>query len=453
MRISELRSLIEDDQLFMYAFRHAVIGMAIVAPDGKWLMVNEALCKFFGLTEKELLSTTFQELTHPEDLASDLDHIQDLLLGKHESYQKEKRYIHKEGDPIHALLSVALVRDETGTPQFFVSQIQDMTERKILEEELVRQAHLDPLTGLCNRRCFTEQAVREITRIGRYQETAVVLMLDIDHFKKINDTYGHGVGDDALKEMVSACSEVLRPFDIFGRIGGEEFAVLLIKAGLKTGKHVAERLRQAVEKIRMDLGDTDLTFTVSIGGTVFRGDNKSLQLLMQQADEALYEAKAGGRNRVIMRKDSSCDEERGGLFSQGFIRLEWHDEYESGNHEIDSQHRALFVKANQLLSVLSDAEVDSKSISQLLDELLADVSLHFAAEEAAMVEVGYPHAKRHAKIHAYLLEKAQSFAVKFQEEKLGLLEVLQYFAIDVIHDHILKEDIKFFPYMGPELYD
>ena len=124
--------------------------------------------------------------------------------------------------------------------------------------------------------------------------------MDIDYFKKINDTYGHGVGDDAIKAFVGVCLGVLRREDVLGRTGGEEFAVLLPQTGLDGAEAVAERLRQRVEAIELLLGGERVRFTVSIGAAEVRAEETSIEMTLTRADRALYEAKAKGRNRVVL---------------------------------------------------------------------------------------------------------------------------------------------------------
>lgn len=126
----------ESEHRFREAFENSAIGMALVAPDGKWLKVNKQICEITGYTEQELLSKTFQDITHPEDLNLDLDNVQSLLEGKIENYQMEKRYFHKYGHTVWVLLSVSLIRSEDGTPVHFISQIEDITQRKTAEEQL-----------------------------------------------------------------------------------------------------------------------------------------------------------------------------------------------------------------------------------------------------------------------------------------------------------------------------
>lgn len=136
----------ESEKRFFQAFRYAAIGMALVLPDGRWLQVNDALCAMLGYDEDELMTRAFQELTHPDDLAADLALVGKLLAGESLSYHMEKRYLHRDGHVVHAQLSVSLVRDEHGEPLYFISQVQDISERKAFEEALFRERELAEVT-------------------------------------------------------------------------------------------------------------------------------------------------------------------------------------------------------------------------------------------------------------------------------------------------------------------
>ncbi|WP_413624972.1 EAL domain-containing protein [Luteibacter sp. Lutesp34] len=136
----------ESERRFAQAFRYAAIGMALVLPDGRWLQVNEALCAMLGYDEQALMRTSFQDVTHPDDLAADLGHVEKLLSGDRLSYQMEKRYLHRDGHVVHVQLSVSLVRDEVGGPLYFISQVQDISERKAFEDALFRERELAEVT-------------------------------------------------------------------------------------------------------------------------------------------------------------------------------------------------------------------------------------------------------------------------------------------------------------------
>ncbi|MFA5530739.1 MAG: diguanylate cyclase [Thiohalomonadaceae bacterium] len=185
-----------------------------------------------------------------------------------------------------------------GEPMAILGVIQDITERKALESKLEREAHTDALTGCANRRYFLEQFGHELARARRYSHELSLLMLDLDHFKQVNDRYGHQVGDLALKMVVQVCRTALREEDIIGRIGGEEFAILLPETGLARAQEAAERVRAALAAADIPAADGPIHVTTSIGVTTLRSEGESIDTLLGHADRALYAAKADGRNRV-----------------------------------------------------------------------------------------------------------------------------------------------------------
>lgn len=174
-------------------------------------------------------------------------------------------------------------------------------ENRQVHDELARQAHSDYLTGLENRRHFLSQAENELVRTLRYGRELSIMMLDVDHFKQVNDTYGHKVGDLVLKKLAELCRATLRDVDIVGRIGGEEFAVLLPETGSEHARDAAERLREVIAdtQVKLDSG-LPLRFTASFGVTTLCENDANIDILLDQADQALYRAKNEGRNRVCI---------------------------------------------------------------------------------------------------------------------------------------------------------
>jgi diguanylate cyclase (GGDEF)-like protein len=178
----------------------------------------------------------------------------------------------------------------------------------------------DALTGLTNRRQFESVLARELDRVARAGEPALLLLLDIDHFKRINDTHGHGAGDLVLKAVAETLMQCVRPMDTVARIGGEEFAVALPNCPPAFGPMVAERMRARIEQCRIPVGLTDpLSVTVSLGGAFApQWLRSSLKLWLERADKQLYRAKAGGRNRAEFEPavvSQVSAEEKGLLFA------------------------------------------------------------------------------------------------------------------------------------------
>ena len=183
-------------------------------------------------------------------------------------------------------------------------ELQRVTEElKVLNKELTRLATTDSLTGAFNRRHFMDQASAEVSRARRYGNPLTVMMLDIDHFKRVNDTYGHSIGDLALIQMTRTCLETLRTEDIFGRLGGEEFAAVLPETDLEGAKLTGERLREQIGRIEIETPAGPLKMTSSVGIGVYDASEDSVEPSLNRADEALYAAKKSGRNRVVTENE------------------------------------------------------------------------------------------------------------------------------------------------------
>lgn len=294
-------ALIESDMRYRTTFENAAVGIARVSPKGLFVEINPAFCALIGYSREQLLSQgfSFQRITHPDDLAEDEAQVARLLRGEAAHYAMEKRYIRKDGSEVWASLSVALVRDRDGEPRYFVSSVIDLSERKRLEAELLQMANSDFLTGLANRRHFMERLTDELARVQRGEpDEAAVLMLDLDLFKAVNDRHGHAVGDALLRHFSVVVGHELRRIDSIGRIGGEEFAIVLPAAGESASRAFAERLRERLAASPMSLGDAALAFTVSIGITTMTPADHCIDQVLARADRALYRAKQAGRNCV-----------------------------------------------------------------------------------------------------------------------------------------------------------
>ena len=176
---------------------------------------------------------------------------------------------------------------------------QDITEAKQREERLYQRATRDPLTGVANRGHFSEMGTLEIERARRFAEPLSLLLMDIDHFKRVNDTHGHETGDRVIQRLAATCASHLRRIDLVARLGGEEFAVLLPRANKEPATEMAQRLRRLIAEQRVAIdGGREIAFTVSIGLASLRPTTRDLAELLRNADAALYKAKREGRNRV-----------------------------------------------------------------------------------------------------------------------------------------------------------
>ncbi|WP_320171001.1 diguanylate cyclase [Maridesulfovibrio sp.] len=260
---------------------------------------NQAAESIFGYTSEEMLGESLRCCILEEDnedisgTEEGADGVEGLF-SRHGSFTVNVRRKTGKIFPAEVLLS-PLRKDEQW---WVVGTIRDVTERKEAEDKLRKLATTDPLTGLANRRHFMESAEEALERSLRYGHELSLMMMDIDFFKNVNDMYGHDAGDDVLKGLAAAGLKILRQIDVFGRIGGEEFSILLPDTGLEGARIVAERLRQEIEKTRMITRSGELTITVSIGVANLNEQTRSLEHLLKAADIGLYAAKHAGRNRV-----------------------------------------------------------------------------------------------------------------------------------------------------------
>ena len=272
----------------------------------RFTYVSPSVQRLRGFTPEEIVSQPLDAALTPEEakrlkqiIQANLD---DYLAGKIDEntyLTSEIEQVHKDGSSVWTEAIVRYVRnDRTGAMEIH-GVTRDISERRNLRLELERQATTDSLTGVANRRHFLNCALKEIKRCERHDCTLSLLMLDIDHFKAVNDTYGHAMGDTTLKAFAQTCLEELRTSDLFGRIGGEEFALLLVETDVETACKVAERIRVRVEKIKLFAKDgRPMHITTSIGVAELRLRAETVSDLMIRADQALYNAKNLGRNRV-----------------------------------------------------------------------------------------------------------------------------------------------------------
>lgn len=287
----------EREEQFRSAFDHAA-GMALVSLDGRWLKVNQSLCLMLGYPAERLLSSTYQQLTHPDDLSNDISQLQLLVAGNILISQIEKRYEHSSGSDLWVLQSASIVRDADGQPSHFIFQLQDVTERKQAEEKIHHAAFHDSLTGLPNRILLTDRlslAVERAKRTRNYQ--FAVLFIDLDRFKIINDSLGHQYGDLLLIQVAERLRACVRKVDSVARLGGDEFAILLDGTeGVENAAETASRI-QEVLSIPFDLAGQEVFISGSIGIAFSTTGYDRPEDILRDSDTAMYRAKANGKAR------------------------------------------------------------------------------------------------------------------------------------------------------------
>jgi diguanylate cyclase (GGDEF)-like protein/PAS domain S-box-containing protein len=262
---------------------------------------NRQACKVFGWSQEEAIGQTLHATIIP--LRYRDAHTQGLQrfladgVGPYMNRMVEIQALHRDGHEFPVELAIAPVMAE-GKPEFNAF-IRDITERKRTETELLEMATTDFLTGLYNRRHFVARMTEELARLQRLDsQAATVLMLDLDHFKHVNDTYGHATGDAMLRHIAALMRNELRKIDTAGRVGGEEFAIVLPGTSTEEARVLAERLRLKVAANPLLHDGQAIPITASIGLTAIRANDTSADADLVRADDALYRAKENGRNRV-----------------------------------------------------------------------------------------------------------------------------------------------------------
>jgi diguanylate cyclase (GGDEF)-like protein/PAS domain S-box-containing protein len=281
---------------FRSYFELPLLGIALTGPDKRWWEVNDRLCEMLGYRRTQLLGMSWAELTHPDDLATEIAWFERIMNRRIESYSLDKRFIRQDDSVLYASVSSRCVRRANGVADYFVTVVQDITERKQAEEQVQQLSQYDPLTGLPNRELLLDRLQQVVLRAGRDHTQVGVMMVDLDDFKRINDTLGHPVGDQLLRQIATRLQECARPGDTVSRQGGDEFAVLLpdLDASDEAAR-IAQRILEAVAQPCL-INDQELHVACSIGVSVYPRDGRSAEMLLKNADIALYRAKDMGRN-------------------------------------------------------------------------------------------------------------------------------------------------------------
>lgn len=282
------------EQSIRALFAAAPVAMALVRlEDSIVLFANRRCADLFALGAEALEGQRSPQF-YADVADRDRLHAQAVEHGQVDG--EEVRMRRASGEEFWALLSARAI-DFEGAPAL-IAGISDITPQKELEAKLRELATKDELTELYNRRHFLELAQVELSRVRRTRAPLSLAMIDVDHFKHVNDRFGHAAGDRALKELSLALRETVRTADVAARIGGEEFVLLLPDTGLEGALAVTERLRDRVRKSELSVEGETLKFTVS-AGVAELGPDESVDSLLKRADEALYRAKAAGRDRAL----------------------------------------------------------------------------------------------------------------------------------------------------------
>ena len=310
----------EQSARFQYAFEGGVTGMALVAPDGGFMSVNTALCEMVGYTQEEMLARNFQSITHPNDLGASAEQHRALITGAAESFEMEKRYLHRDGQEVWVQLGVTAVRDTDGSVSYFINQTHDVTTRRRFEQELTTKALHDHLTGVANRALFLDRLRHALVGLRRRSGELAILFVDLDRFKLVNDEMGHAVGDEVIREAARRLSEASRAEDTVARFGGDEFTILCENADEQQALLIAERVLAAFTRPFVHEG-REFQLAASIGIRVTDLASADADALLRDADVALYAAKEHGGGRAELFDPDAVQRTADVLATEQALRL------------------------------------------------------------------------------------------------------------------------------------
>ena len=293
-----------DEALCRGIVENCADAVLIVSPDQRIAYANKSAEKMFGYLKGSFVGKPLSALVPRE--------FREKHRGLVESFRdssQRARFMEDRGTQIYGVrangtvfpVSVSILKSSDDHSTALVAIIRDKTKQRAMEVELEILANTDPLTGILNRRAFLSRAEEERARAQRYGRPMSLAMIDIDHFKAVNDSYGHAAGDQALRHVAGIISSALRQSDLFGRLGGEEFALLLPETDEPATVVMAQRLRRGVARSEIEIGaphSKPVRVSVSIGVAGLHGQEETLDELLQKADQALYCAKRTGRNKV-----------------------------------------------------------------------------------------------------------------------------------------------------------
>jgi len=300
------QALREAEQRFRTAFDGAPIGVCLMSlgagDPGRLLQANPALADILGVSVHDLSGVPVSSLTHPEDHADIYACLGELTDGRSSHVELEKRFMHRSGHAVWALISAAVLPAAAGQPAVAVTHVMDVSDRKQFEGQLQHLADHDALSGLFNRRRFSEEVERALKRAKRFGEDGAVLFLDLDGVKSVNDTLGHAAGDELIARVANLLASNLRETDTLARVRGDEFAVLLARCDQTSAVLVAEKLLTTLRRKGATFrDDRSARVSSSIGIALFGGDDElTADELVVEADIAMYEAKEAGKDRYAV---------------------------------------------------------------------------------------------------------------------------------------------------------
>ncbi len=435
-------------------------GIGLKGLDGRYQLANRIMENLVGKSAGAVTGATDADL-FPPDVAAELQRTDQEIVNGAATAGNELDFTSQGATlrclwlkfpvagPDGRILMIGTVMLPVAGHEAVEGMLQSLDRLQQTNQELQktlasieRLARTDQLTGAWNRRRLEEAVVNEMDRLKRYDHPLSLLVITIDGFKDLNAGQGHAAGDQLLAELATVVQAHLRATDALARWSDEQFVVLCPNTTQSTAAVLAEQVRA---KVAQTVFTPVKAATVSIG-VAECCIGETWEQWFNRADAALFRARVAGRNQVQRAPEAVQRTGVGESVAANFVQLSWHAAYECGNAVIDAQHKALFGDANQLLAAILSGRPHDE-VATLIDGLITHVVQHFQDEEAIINATGFPGAQGHAAIHRTLVDKAAEVANRFHDANLGVGEVFQFLAHDVVARHMLGADREFFPFV------
>ena len=433
------------EKSFTEIFNYNPEFLVITDEKFKIVKINKTFEQIAGNNLEVILSSGFLKFIHIEDIAETLNSLTKVnnvnpmvtfcnkLRKNNNTYIEvewwcmlNKGYIYLSGRDVTAEKVMKRKIEQANKELLMLNE-----QLKEKNEKLLKSAITDELTGVYNRKFFEKRVVEEMEIADRANEKISLIIFDLDRFKLVNDNFGHQFGDEVLKRTTQIAGDLIRKTDFLNRVGGEEFAIILPNTNKAQAVFVAEKVRKALEDNKhFKVGQVTGSF-----GVAERMKAESLRSWYKRADNALYQAKNTGRNRVV-----DSDKIDIPLVS---LQVQWRQEWNCGNDEIDEQHDKILQIANDLIAKIY-AGASHNECMDMIKIFLEYVVNHFATEERILMEIEYDGLIAHIKKHEYLTNKAIYLKECYEKKELQPAAFLSFIIDEVVVEHLTKEDTKFF---------
>lgn len=324
---------------------------------------------------------------------------------------------------LYSIISITIYR-------WIVNYNLVLKDNKELEKKYIR----DRFTGIYTREYFNIRVKEEFSHSSRTGYPISMIYFDLDHFKNVNDTYGHSTGDKVLLNVVEIVKTVIRNEDVFSRWGGDEFIILLPHTDLIEASNISERICNQIENLEIS---KSLGVTASAGCSQWK-NHEYMESWFSRTDKALYNSKNTGKNKVTI---SNHETEKDIL-----LKVKWKNSWNCNNNIINDEHRKILDTCNSII----ESSLDKNSINETIRSIevfIKEIEMHFSNEMAILKSIDYPDAEIHAKIHGKLIKQSKIIYDKMLNEEITSSELFNFLLKDVIDGHFRDEDVKYFKYI------